>query len=290
MILRIHGGIGNQLFQYAFILGLNNPENTRVCLSFYNGYMKYPRKPLKIYDFLSLRDTDYSPKPNIFSRLYIRFNKHKQHYFFYMLNERFGNVFYERHEYGFRKVLTNRSLNGVWLDGYFADFRYMIKGLERIKCAFEKLTTLKQLDYNSYVAVHIRRGDYTKINRTQGKSNVLEITYYKKCLELLGMNEYVIRIYTDDYVWAKTELPSIFCEYRLDFSPEYYSDIDSLWTMSKHEYLIGANSTFSLWAYYFGMDEMSKFYYPKEWAVTIEKKGYEIFGRTERNFQLVNEE
>jgi hypothetical protein len=85
-------------------------------------------------------------------------------------------------------------------------------------------------------------------------------------------------------------LQAIFKKYEFDFGPEKYSDIDSLWTMSKHEYLIAANSTFSLWAYYFNMSNIKCFTFPKEWAETIQNKGYQLFDKSLSNVVLVNEE
>ena len=67
----------------------------------------------------------------------------------------------------------------------------------------------------------------------------------------------VLRVYTDDYEWAKYGLPVILEGYLFDFSSEELTDINSLWTMSEHDFLIGASSTFSLWSYYFGMNEMN---------------------------------
>ena len=60
--------------------------------------------------------------------------------------------------------------------------------------------------------------------------------------------------------------------------------------MSKHQYLISANSTFSLWAYYFGMQQMEKFYFPFEWAYSIQNKGYELFSDDFNNVELIKED
>ena len=228
--------------------------------------------------------------PNLVSRLYKKIRKTKLHYLAYILNERFGNVIIEQQEFGFRKILLKRNLDGVVLDGYFADYRYLKEGLKEVKVAFEKLTNKNDISYNQHVAVHIRRGDYTKIMRSDEKSNVLDINYYRRCLEQINNKDLVLRIYTDDYEWAKTEFPVLFEGYIFDFSPEKYTDIDSLWTMSKHQYLIGANSTFSLWAYYFGMNHMKRFYFPLEWAASIQNKGYKLFGDHFNNIELIREE
>ena len=99
-----------------------------------------------------------------------------------------------------------------------------------------------------------------------------------------------MRIYTDDYVWAKSELPALFTGNTFDFCPEEYTDIDSLWTKLKHQYLIRANSTFNLWAYYFGLKNIHKAMFPTDWILSIQRKGFELFNPAFSNFTLVNEE
>jgi hypothetical protein len=252
--------------------------------------MRTPREALSLYQPLELETLTGLMAPNIITKLYKKLRKTKLHYIAYILNERFGNVITEQQEFGFRKILLKRNLDGVVLDGYFADYRYLKDGLVEVKVAFEKLTQRIDIPYDLHVAVHIRRGDYTKIMRSDEKSNVLDINYYRRCLEQINNKDLVLRIYTDDYEWAKSEFPVLFEGYTFDFSPEEYTDIDSLWTMAKHQYLIGANSTFSLWAYYFGLNNIQKAMFPTEWVASIHKNGFELFNPNLLNINLVNEE
>jgi hypothetical protein len=289
-VIKIQGGIGNQLYQYAFLVSLQRRHiNTTVDLSFYRGEMRYPRESLNLHLNLNVIETSGPRELNLFSKLYKKFSKTRLRRYFYILNERFGNVIVEEQEYGYSGVIHRRNLNGVYLCGYFQDFRYLQDGVETVKAAFKELTGEIDLEYTNYVAVHIRRGDYTKIMRNEGKSNVLDIEYYVNCLKILDNKNFILRIYTDDYEWAKVKLPEYFKGYCLDFSPKQFNDIDSLWTMSSHNYLIGANSTYSIWAYYFGIDDMENFFFPKDWANSIESKGYMLFGMKNKNLYLIEE-
>jgi hypothetical protein len=289
--LKIQGGIGNQLYQYALMVRFKKSyPNSFVNLEFYNSDMRTPRQAISLYQLLELETYAGLVVPNLISKLYKKLRKTKLHYLAYILNERFGNVITEQQEFGFRKILLKRNLDCVVLDGYFADYRYLKDGLEEVKVAVEKLTNKIDISYDQHTAVHIRRGDYTKIMRSNEKSNVLNINYYRRCLELINNKDLVLRIYTDDYEWAKTEFPALFEGYIFDFGPEEYTDIDSLWTMAKHQYFIGANSTFSLWAYYFGMNHMKKFYFPFEWASSIQNKGYKLFSDDFNNVELIRED
>lgn len=288
MIVKIHGGIGNQLYQYAFLASFKiNHIRAKVNLDFYKNDMLFPRESLLIYNYLNFPVVRIQIKPNFISMLSKKYNQFR---FMYLLNLYFGNVITEKIDYGFKSVFLSRGAKNILLQGYFSDYRYIRDGLSDVREAYKNLINEYNLSYQNVVALHIRRGDYSRIIRTDGKSNVLDKSYYLNCLGKLKIGEFCLRIYTDDYVWAKRELSSIFTGIELDFEPEKFNDIDSLWTMSKHQYLIGANSTFSLWAYYFGMNEMTMFYFPKEWSSSIEKKGFQLFSRLHSNYQLVNEE
>jgi hypothetical protein len=289
--IKIHGGIGNQLFLYAITVGL---RKTGFCFSvnldFYNSDMRTPREAINLYQHLELEIFKGKVTPNFISRLYKKLRKTKLNYLAYVFNERFGNVIIEQQEFGFRKILLKRNLEGIVLDGYFADYRYLKDGLEEVKVGFEKLTNKIDISYDQHVSVHIRRGDYTKIMRTDEKSNVLDINYYSRCLEQINNKDLILRVYTDDYEWAKAEFPVLFEGYTFDFSPEEYTDIDSLWTMSKHKYLIGANSTYSLWAYYLNQKNILWASFPKEWKEGIESKGYAlVIPEIHKNVHFINE-
>ncbi len=291
MVLKIQGGIGNQLFQYALLLRLKSTHlKPYANLDFYSSNMRTHRDAIDLYQHLELEIFKGLVTPNFISKLYKKIRKTKFHYLAYLLNERYGNVITEQQEFGFRKILLKRNLDGVVLDGYFADYRYLKDGLEEVKVAFEQLTKGIEISYNQHVAVHIRRGDYINIMRSGEKSNVVDINYYRRCLDQINNKDLVLRIYTDDYEWAKSVFPVLFEGYTFDFRPEEYTDINSLWTMSKHQYLIGANSTFSLWAYYFGMNHMKKFYFPLEWASSIQNKGYKLFSDDFNNVEMIRED
>jgi hypothetical protein len=291
MIIKIHGGIGNQLYQYAFALSIRRQFglDIYVNLDFFSSNMKYVRKPLEISEKLQLATSKNSIKKNIFSKLYKKLKNTKFQYLMYLANEKFGNFIEENQKYGFRFIMFKRDLNGILLDGYFTDYRYLSNGINELKEAFQQLTQNIQFDYDGYIAFHIRRGDYEKIMRTRSKSNILDIKYYERSLSKINSSIRKIRVYTDDYQWAKEKLPLLFKTYNFDFSPEFISDIDSLWTMSKHEYIIAANSTFSLWAYYFNRKNIKCFTFPMEWAESIHNKGYMLFDNDYSNVILVKE-
>jgi hypothetical protein len=277
MIVFIYGGIGQSAFSICACCEFKTPYKHEDIPFFFNGNIKILQYLIEIYKLLNLELCENKVITKIISRIYNKFQGIGLYHLAYVLNEKFGNVIIEQREFGFGKMLLKRNLNSVVTDGYFADYRYLKNGLEEVKIAFEKLTNNIEISYDQHIAIHIRRGDYTKIMRTEEKYNVLDINYYKRCLNLINKKDAVLRAYTDDYDWAKAECPVILEGYLFDFSKEELTDINSLWVMSKYNFLIGANSTFSLLAYYFGKNKMNSFYFLQEWILSIQKKGYELF-------------
>jgi hypothetical protein len=276
MQIKIHGGLGNQLFQLCFAYNFVKRQRVVLDYGFYNTKMTYQREAYKLTSFDEVKISEYKP-PNVITRLHNRFRKSKFAHLTYPLNIKFGNIIKEDMNKGFQRNILMRSNENILFDGYWCDFRYLQKGLASVKT--ELLKNLKEFSEVQFtdIAMHIRRGDYANIKRKDGLSNILSIEYYEKVLNvlkgILGLNLF-IRVYSDDYEWAILELPRIFPSHRFDFSPSTLNDLDSLWSMSQHNYLIGANSTYSLWAYYLNQENIVWSSFPKEWRDSIENKGY----------------
>jgi hypothetical protein len=238
--------------------------------------MKYPRLAFKITSFDEVKGDDVI-LPNIVSRIHNKFKNGNLSKWTYPLNIKFGNIIKEDMNKGFQRNILNRSNENILFNGYWSDFRYLQKGLSSVKTELLKNVEQFREVQNTDIAMHIRRGDYANIKQKDGQSNILSIEYYQKGLNvlkgILGLN-LCIRVFTDDYEWAMKELPRIFPSHRFDFSPSTLNDLDSLWSMSQHNYLIGANSTYSLWAFYLNQENIVWASFPKEWRSSIQNKGY----------------
>lgn len=114
--------------------------------------------------------------------------------------------------------------------------------------ATERITTARNdaLSGSALVAMHIRRGDYTKrFNRKLLEP--LPIAYYKKAMKLMPPNSTFL-VFSDDIKWCR----GAFFEEKMAGTRIVYmrviNPIEALLTMAMADHHIIANSTFSWWA------------------------------------------
>jgi hypothetical protein len=97
-------------------------------------------------------------------------------------------------------------------------------------------------------AIHLRRGDYLESPNLGTTSN----HYYLKSLKLLQKRGIThIRVFSDDIefaeAWAKSYLIR---DFEIDVDSEL-EPISALKEMSRFQFIVTSNSTFSFWAHYF---------------------------------------
>ncbi|OUS41708.1 glycosyl transferase family 11-domain-containing protein [Ostreococcus tauri] len=212
------GRLGNQLFQIAATIGL--AEAHGYSWGFYNNLDRCAAGRLfKLHGNLNIHRV-------------IDFKEHHQ-------------VFYN---VTLPKVRKN---NVISLSGYFQDYRYFNASLNtldtylRLPHELVSLVQSKVPEVRSKfsVALHVRRGDYTKLNELY---NVLDSNYYLRALSLIeGRIDHVI-IVSDDVSWCEENLASKIA-HRVVFSP-FKDDLFDFVLLHLSEILVIANSSFSWWA------------------------------------------
>lgn len=240
LYLHYLGGMGNQLFTYAFGISLARKYNRKLILDtedFYNGY------------------TD----PSYLSRLalgnYVELRKLYPHCIIkYVLRiiRRFG-LFQEKKEFCFQEIKNVELKNNTYLEGYWQSDRYFSSDADYIRSIFrlksksdnEKLNLfVSKYDITNYTSVHIRRGDYV------GGGRLVEDSYYDKALTVLedkaGEQKYAV--FSDDIEYAKNmscfkSRNCLFVERKM-----FEDDLISLFVMSNCKNNIIVNSSYSWWA------------------------------------------
>lgn len=244
-IIKLQGGLGNQMFQYAY--GRNIELLGKVIsfdISFYHGNK-------------SRIDTTREFKLD-------KFNIETKADFLVMRRPIYDLL---------SKILKKLKLveNGFWQnEKYFKNIEEIIR----------KEFTLKN-DLNSHsseisnkillstdsVSLHIRRGDYVNDKKTNQHHGTCDINYYKLALEYISSKigkDIQIFVFSDDITWVKGNMsfpyPTIYVS-----SPEI-PDYEELILMSKCKHNIIANSSFSWWAAWLNSNPDKIVIAPKKWA------------------------
>ena len=224
-----NSGLGNQLF----------------CIA---ATVAYSMKNNKAYSF---PDIDVYPQINKYKKsLYKNLNTKKISI----------SCFYKEKDYSFSEIPSyNKNLE---IQGYFQSFKYFQNYRNEIFellniCQEKKLVVQKYGDYSDYTSIHVRRGDYLKL---QDFYNVLGVEYYKKSMDSFEVGQKFL-LFSDDLEWCKKNF--IFSEMIEFISCDH--DYEELLLMSTCKNNIIANSTFSWWAAWFNENKNKVVIYPKKW-------------------------
>jgi hypothetical protein len=271
----VYGGLGNQMFQYALSVALNQKGNkTRISFSnflyekYHNGFdlgrafnLKLPLH-LKVLNFILLNGK-LLYKNKVANRLIARYVRNDQ-------NKNYV-VYREKNEFVYDENIFKQQsslLIGTWqVESYFKDIKSILQKEFRFKIPKDKKN--KQLFHeirnSNSVSIHIRRGDYF----TQRWESILAVikdsAYYTKAIDFIEKKIESPRyfIFSDDVQWAKENLRLLNATY-IDHNRGRNSYID-MYLMSNCKHNIIANSTFSWWAAWLNSNEKKIVVMPGKW-------------------------
>lgn len=141
--------------------------------------------------------------------------------------------------------------SGVCLTGFFQSLKYFEHCQDEVKGYF-KLNTVE--GYEDYVSIHVRRGDYV---RYAGSFPPITMGYLNKAMAEFPNRKFLI--FSDDIGWCKANIPG--GEY---INGNEFEDLSLMASCGDH---IIANSTFSWWGAYLGINPNKKIVSPdhREW-------------------------
>lgn len=297
IIVRLLGGLGNQMFQYALgrSLSIIHNRTLKLDLDFYK--VQNPKWAKRTFDllFFNIQAQIASPEELKPFKKYIlpKFGNKILRRASVFIPGRFKSYIFEPLGKNFAfnsQLLTKKLPKAVYVDGFWQTEKYFI-GIENvIRTDFQfreapdevNQKMLDEIVRENSVAVHIRHGD--NASKIAARHGVLPINYYYKAVtELLKtVNNPRFYIFSDDLPWAKENLkldsPLTFVAHN---GEEKHCEDLRLMLSCKH-HIIG-NSTFSWWGAWLGKKDgqivfaPSRYhmeakipmndYYPKDWKL-----------------------
>ncbi len=166
-------------------------------------------------------------------------------------------------------LLNNLECDKDWyIDGYWQNTDYFEDILDEIiaDLTFPEITepenekTLGMIKSGETVAVHVRRGDYVG-----SMFDVLTIEYYQKAVEFirsrLSGKNLVFMVFSEDVEWVKDHFGWL-GEYHFIGNNKGQNSFRDLQLMSLCKHQITANSSFSIWSGYLNRNEDKIVCYP----------------------------
>lgn len=255
VIVRIIGGLGNQMFQYAYAKSLQERGyKVKIDISKFKKYKLHGGYQLDKFNIDIKPSTALS---NFLSKLGVRKSIKEKNRLF---NE---NLL----------VVPKKS----YLKGYFQTERYF----QNIRSILEKeFTLLEPISYSSNqykneieahansCSLHVRRGDYISNKKANKVHGTCDLNYYKRAIEFIESQYKNIHffIFSDDLNWVKNNL-------KLKNGTYIDHDViphEDLYLMSLCRFNITANSSFSWWGAWLNKHKNKMVISPKKWYVSKE--------------------
>lgn len=261
VIVKLIGGLGNQMFQYAIGRHLAYKNQTKLKLDI-SGFKTYRLRKYELGCFDTVEEFANNTEIKIFN-LKRRFN-------IFFKNK---NILYtEKEKCKFNpevlKCKENIYLKGSWQsEKYFKDIEAIIRGEFTVKTpqtGKNKEIARQISSYKSSVSLHIRRGDYVFSLHTNQFHGTCTLDYYYRCVKYLARkvtNPHFF-IFSDDPKWARNNLK---LSYPITFVDHNGPDksYEDLRLMSQCKHHIIANSSFSWWGAWLAKNKI--ILAPKKW-------------------------
>ena len=240
-VLKVSGGLGNQLFQYAAGRALAFKTNSRLVLdvSFYDKgrHRTFELDQFPIQAEIQRRTSGMAWMSRGIQLMQSVIRRERIY--------REPHFHFDPHFEAIQPPVT--------LTGYFQTYRYF-EGIEQqIREELtvpdpsdpETLQLSEKLSDQNYAVLHIRRGDYVSSAKASRIYAQCTLDYYQAAMEQLPTSSPVL-VLSDDLPWARENLPAI----RPLVFPEAKTDrpgLADLWLMARAKHHIIANSSFSWW-------------------------------------------
>ena len=252
-ILVFGGGLGNQIFGYAFYCYLRD---------------KFPKE--KIYGIYDKKRLSEHYGLEIDKWFKVKLPPQK-----WYANVVVGGLYILKKVFGYTaKIdLSRRECENIDATAYFAfklnnkyipNYRFLEWNINENMLSSDNKLMLAKIRESNAIFIHIRRGDFFSERYKKLFEGCCSIEYYKKAIQDIQkrVNAPKFFCFSDDIDWAKQNLELPNAEY-IDWNQGMDSPLD-MFLMSQCKYAIMANSTFSYWGALLG-EKKKLIYYPRKW-------------------------
>ena len=273
VIVRLIGGLGNQLFQYAAARNLAIYHDTELKLdnTLFDTYKlhKYSLDKFNIQNrFASVDEIENVTRISIAKKI-IR----KIFPFIEQTNKLKYPVFREDNIGPFNPSILDTPKN-VYLEGYWQSEKYFLNTQDIIRQEFSLSVDLsaqsqaiaEEISNTQAVSIHIRRGDYVLDVNTNERHGTCDLSYYHNCIKDIRkkITSPHFFVFSDDPDWAirnlKIDLPVTYVTHN-----DALKNHEDLCLMSICDHNIIANSSFSWWGAWLNNNQNKLVYTPSRW-------------------------
>jgi hypothetical protein len=263
LIIKIIGGLGNQMFQYAYAKALQERGYiVKIDISSFDTYKLHGGLQLDKYninlEIATIEEINNFFKNTTYSKILTKININR------IIKEKKLN---------FNKILLN-PVDDNYIDGYFQCEKYfndiyeiLIQSFCIKKTISEYTKEIKKqiLNQDNSCSLHVRRGDYISDTRSNNIHGTCSLDYYRNAINILNNKQSNIAyfIFSDDIDWVEKNLQienAIFINSKEKRIPH-----EDIYLMSLCNHNIIANSSFSWWGAWLNNKDNKIVIAPKRW-------------------------
>lgn len=271
IVARIDGGLGNQMFQYAYGYYLAKLHDTQLHLDL-SSYRTQPAHGYLLDRFqISGIEADerlrgripskYLPadqKPGWYAAAWHWRNSLRRH-----KESPFG--YHHRH----LQVPDERYLVGYWQSEQFfpgieEDLQQQFQLSNQLSPSSRRIA--ERMETSASIALHVRRGDYVTTPSARLLYSPIGLDYYRQCVFDWASyrSNAAIFVFSNDLLWCRQNLsfpwPVHYVEHNNHLRPE-----EDLVLLSRARCCVIANSTFSWWAAWLNRHADKTVFAPRHW-------------------------
>lgn len=285
IIVRLLGGLGNQMFQYALGRSLALKNNTELKLDI-TAFEVYKLHKYSLGEAFGA-NIKISSKDEINEFRRYRTRTGKRWFLRNLLLSDTSKYFREKFSAFDPEVLTLGS--DVYLDGYWQSEKYFKKIESVIRTDFS--FTLPQgerdkevfnlINESNSVSIHIRRADYVtdaNANKTLGTCSA---EYYTKAVDILvqKVTDPHFFVFSDDHEWVRKHItinyPAVYVDHN-----SADTNFQDMRLMASCKHNIIANSSFSWWGAWLNGNQNKIVIAPKQWFADASKNDSDLIPST----------
>lgn len=274
------GGLGNQMFIYAFKVSLSQHNAVALFRPYSKHSPQYGNAGYQLEEIFSVEKENNRIRLLLFSIYYHITRLAPKRVRPAMFQFAGIKEFRVKDSFVFYDGITNNRFNKTLFRGTWQSEKYFINVSDAIRQAFtfnqglinEKTRTLleKIQQMLNPVSIHVRRNDYLSSQYITGFGGICTKDYYQEAVEYMKsqLDSPSFIVFSDDIEWCRNNLVLSNAIY-VDWNTKHESWQD-MFLMSKCKHNIIANSSFSWWGAWLNTYNDKKVIAPRVWWNGIE--------------------
>ena len=164
--------------------------------------------------------------------------------------------------------------DSVCLEGYWQTQRYFVTIADQIRRDFQlfrpmsisRQTNATMIRETMAISVHVRRGDYVANPITQSVHGTCTAEWYEKTMTMMAatVKDPTFFVFSDDPAWARANLPARWPCHFVEPQTDGL-DYEDMHLMALCRHHIVANSSFSWWGAWLNPDPDKRVFAPSRW-------------------------